>query len=57
MYRNIHEVSKRFDVGPSTIWRWVNDGIFPQPYKFGASVTRWHEEDIKKFEIRSATRS
>jgi prophage regulatory protein len=55
MYKNIREVSKRFDVAPCTIWRWVKDDIFPQPYKFGPSATRWHEDDIKKFEVRSAT--
>jgi prophage regulatory protein len=55
MYQNVREVSKRFDVAPCTIWRWVNDGFFPTPYRFGPSATRWHEDDIKKFELRSAT--
>ena len=56
MYRNIREVSERFDVAPCTIWRWVKDGFFPKPYKFGLSATRWHEDDIKEFEDRSAGR-
>jgi prophage regulatory protein len=55
MYQKIREVSKRFDVAPWTIWRWVNDGFFPAPYRFGPSTIRWREDDIKKFEVRSAT--
>jgi prophage regulatory protein len=56
MYRNIREVSERFDVAPCTIWRWVKDEIFPKPYKFGLSAARWREDDIKEFEDRSAGR-
>jgi len=57
MYHNIREVSKRFKVAPSTIWRWVKNDFFPQPYKFGPGTTRWHEDDIKNFEAKSTTRS
>lgn len=56
-YQNIHAVSKRFDVTPSTIWRWVKDGVFPAPRKIGPSVARWHDDDVRQFEVRSATRS
>ncbi len=57
MFHDVNEVSKRFDVTPCTIWRWVNDGFFPEPYRLGPRATRWHEDDIREFEIRSATRS
>jgi prophage regulatory protein len=55
MYHNTRKVAKRFGVDPSTIWRWVKDGFFPKPYKFGLATTRWFEGDIKTFEEKSAT--
>ncbi|WP_296942261.1 AlpA family transcriptional regulator [uncultured Massilia sp.] len=36
-------------VSPATIWRWVRDGKFPQPFKLGASVTGWHSDEIEAF--------
>jgi prophage regulatory protein len=57
MYHNIRDIAERFGVVPSTIWRWVKDGFFPRPYKFGPGTTRWRDEDIRAFEAKSATRS
>lgn len=36
-------------VSPATIWRWVRDGKFPQPFKLGASVTGWSADEIDAF--------
>lgn len=36
-------------VSPATIWRWVRDGKFPQPFKLSAGVTAWHAADIEQF--------
>lgn len=36
-------------VSPATIWRWVKDGKFPQPFKLGAGVTAWHAADVEQF--------
>lgn len=36
-------------VSPATIWRWVREGKFPQPFKLGASVTVWNASDIEAF--------
>ena len=36
-------------VSPATIWRWVRDGSFPQPFKLSAGVTAWHLSDIEQF--------
>ena len=57
MYHNIRSVAERFGVNPSTIWRWVKYGFFPNPYRFGPGTTRWLDDDIKAFEAKSATRS
>jgi prophage regulatory protein len=49
-------VAKRFGVARSTIWRWVQQGLFPKPYQLGPSTTRWQEKDILAFEARAAGR-
>lgn len=36
-------------VSPATIWRWVNEGKFPKPFKLGPRVTAWHKADIEHF--------
>lgn len=36
-------------VSPATIWRWVRDGKFPQPFKLGTCVTGWYAADIEAF--------
>jgi predicted DNA-binding transcriptional regulator AlpA len=36
-------------VSPATIWRWVREGKFPQPFKLGSGVTAWHLTDIEQF--------
>ena len=54
MYLRDEDVAKRFGVARSTIWRWVKQGLFPQPYRLGPSTTRWQEKDILAFEARAA---
>lgn len=36
-------------VSPATIWRWVRDGKFPQPFKLSAGVTAWYVADVEQF--------
>ncbi|MCP4062622.1 MAG: AlpA family phage regulatory protein [Gammaproteobacteria bacterium] len=56
MYLRDDEVAKRLGVARSTIWRWLQLGQFPQPYRLGPSTTRWHEKDIVDFEKQSVGR-
>ncbi|MEV4783407.1 helix-turn-helix transcriptional regulator [Burkholderia sp. LMU1-1-1.1] len=36
-------------VSPATVWRWVRDGKFPQPFKLSAGVTAWRLSDVEQF--------
>ncbi len=56
MYYGVRKVAKRFGVARSTIWRWLDEGSFPTPYRFGRLTVRWHEEDLKQFEKKSLIR-
>jgi len=53
----VQDVAKRLGVDRSTIWRWVSEGNFPEPYRFGPSTVRWHEEELKQFEMKSSTQA
>lgn len=41
-------------VSPATIWRWVREGKFPQPFKLGASVTVWSAIEVEAFIAKRA---
>ena len=50
-YLKIGDLTKKFGVARSTIYRWVEAGHFPQPVVLGPeqdkfSAKRWLEEDI-----------
>lgn len=36
-------------VSPATVWRWVREGKFPQPFKLGESVTVWDAAAVEAF--------
>jgi prophage regulatory protein len=41
-------------VSPATIWRWVRDGKFPQPFKIGVRTTVWNYDEIQAYIVRQA---
>lgn len=44
-------VARRYSVSRATIWRWVNEvANFPHPVKITKGTTRWHIDDLEKFE-------
>ena len=49
----IGEVSEWLNISRSTIYKWVNDGEFPEPVVLGQddgkrSATRWREEEVQE---------
>jgi predicted DNA-binding transcriptional regulator AlpA len=34
-------------VSPATIWRWVKQGLFVQPYKLSPGVTVWNVDEVE----------
>jgi predicted DNA-binding transcriptional regulator AlpA len=36
-------------VSPATIWRWVREGHFPEPFKLGPYTTVWNAEEVDAF--------
>jgi predicted DNA-binding transcriptional regulator AlpA len=33
-------------ISPSTLWRWIKAGSFPQPLRLSSQVVVWKESDI-----------
>lgn len=40
----------RYPANPSTIWRWVQAGKFPQPVKLAGGTTAWPSDAIEQWE-------
>lgn len=43
---SIGEVTDRFNLSRSTIYRMINEGTFPRPKRFGAKTVRWSQKDL-----------
>lgn len=42
-------VCERFQIHRSTLWRWCQEGHFPQPIKLSPGVTVWRVADINRW--------
>ncbi|MEP3440059.1 MAG: AlpA family phage regulatory protein [Sulfitobacter sp.] len=50
-FLSIDDVTKRYGVGRSTVWRWVKtDDRFPAPIKLSPGTSRWSETELLAFE-------
>jgi len=45
---NIDDIRERLNCATSTIYRWIEQGHFPQPIKIGG-MARWTEGDFEAF--------
>jgi prophage regulatory protein len=43
-------VAQEVGAAPSTIYRWVQAGIFPAPVKIGPRASGWHSEAVVDWE-------
>lgn len=53
-YLSVKEVAARYGVDPSTIWRWLKKGLFPEPKRFGPQTLRWAISDLESHEAEAA---
>ena len=44
----------RLPVSPATVWRWVKEGKFPQPFKLGPNVTVFDLDQIEQYLAQQA---
>jgi len=46
-YKTRHEIEKLLKISRTTIYRWLKEGQFPTPVRFGANMVRWKVTDIE----------
>ncbi len=55
-YLRVKSVAKRLDIGESSVWKYVKDGILPKPIKISARTSVWRAVDIDNAIERLATK-
>lgn len=45
----LSEVMRRTGMSRSTIYRWMNEGLFPAALKVGPMAVRWREREVSAF--------
>lgn len=43
------DLTERIGVVPSTIYRWIDAGLFPKSLPLGPRAVRWREADVEAF--------
>ena len=47
------DVAERYRVNVSTVWRWVDAGVFPKPIRISGRVVRWKLSQLEEFERKN----
>lgn len=50
------EVRKITGIGNSTLYYWMEKGLFPKPMKLGSRVVAWDEEEVRKWQEAAMAR-
>jgi len=51
-YLSVASVAARYQVSVPTVWRWLRQGNFPEPVRFGERCTRWPVSALLEWESR-----
>lgn len=53
-YFTIRQLTERWQVSRTTLFRWVRSGYCPKPVRFTARSVRWPVAEVVAFEARTA---
>jgi prophage regulatory protein len=48
-FYRVNQLIQILSISKSTIWSWVNKGVFPKPHKLGENVTVWSAEEVDEW--------
>lgn len=49
-YLTLKDIEALTQVNPSTIYRWIDKGLFPAPIKLGVNCVRWRTSAISAWQ-------
>lgn len=49
-FLSLPAVCKRYQVSRTTIWRWIQQGCFPEPVHLSPQTRRWCLSDLHEYE-------
>ena len=49
------QVRQRLSIGKTTLYQWIDEGIFPQPIRLGTQITRWRAATVDAWIIAAET--
>lgn len=49
-YLTLKDIEALTQVNPSTIYRWIEKGLFPAPNKLGVNCVRWRSSAISAWQ-------
>lgn len=52
-YLSRNEVINLLGISETTLWRWIRDGLFPKPVKFGLRRIFFKTADVEAFLLAS----
>lgn len=52
IYLSDRQLSERFSVHRTTVWRWMREEGFPRPVHLSANCTRWRLSDVESWEAQ-----
>ncbi len=47
-YVSAAQLAERYSVNKSTIWRWAQRGVIPNPTRISDQCTRWRLDEIEQ---------
>ena len=50
LWLDSNQLCARLHIGKTTLYRWINEGRFPEGKKMGKRAVRWHKEQLETFE-------
>lgn len=51
---SIKDMCRKVNRNRTTLWKWVNEGLFPQPIKMGRRTLGWREVDFNNWLIEQS---
>ncbi len=49
LYQRLRQLQEELGVSRATIYRWIKEYNFPQPYKLGPNTSLWYKPEVEEW--------